>query len=279
MEKLGLRVIMNADIHPTAVVSAGAKLAAGVTVVPYAVIGEEVVVGAGSEIGAHVTVEYTRMGKENKLFPGCHIGGPPQDYKYGGEQTLLILGDRNRIREAATLNRATSASGATRIGSNNLFMSYSHVGHDCVVGDHVILANSVGTAGHVEIGDHTFVGGLAGLHQFVRIGRNCMVAAGSMVSLDVPHFCTVQGDRAVLRGINVNGLRRSGFPRATIGLIKEAYRTLYESDLRLADAIEVVRSARPVQEVAEMLDFIQATKRGVLRPAGLRVAMREPFYI
>ncbi|MBI3548957.1 MAG: acyl-ACP--UDP-N-acetylglucosamine O-acyltransferase [Elusimicrobia bacterium] len=255
------------NIHPTAVVHPTAKIDPTVKIDPYAVIGEEVALGAGTWIGAHATVEFTTMGKDNKIFPGAHVGGAPQDLKYAGERTRLVMGDGNKVRETVTLNRGTSSTGETRIGSGCLFMAYSHVAHDCRIGDGVVVVNCVGIAGHVEIGDFTVIGGLVGIHQFVRIGRYCMVGGGSMVGKDIPSFCTCQGDRATLRGLNLIGMRRAGLGREAISAVKEAYKGLFLSGQTLETAIAQMKDSSPSAEVSQMIDFIERSKRGVMRPA------------
>lgn len=266
------------NIHPTAVVDPAAKIDPSVSIGPYAVIGPDVVLGAGTTIGAHAVVEYTHMGRENRILPGAFVGTPPQDLKYAGEHTVLVMGDKNTVRECVTLNRGTSAHGETRIGSGCLFMAYSHVAHDCILGDGVILVNSVGVAGHVEIGDYSVVGGLVGIHQYVRIGRFCMLGGGSMVGKDVPPFCTCQGDRATLRGLNLLGMRRAGLGRETVRSVKEAYRTLFMSGSPLEAAIAEVKGSSGAKEVLEMVDFIERSKRGVMRPA-TGVALEEEVSI
>ncbi|MDD5629980.1 MAG: acyl-ACP--UDP-N-acetylglucosamine O-acyltransferase [Elusimicrobia bacterium] len=253
-------------IHPTAVVHPAAQLDPSVEVGPHAVIGPETVIGPGCVIGPHCVVEHTTMGRENRLVASCFVGGPPQDLHYKGEPTRLVLGDRNLVREGVTLNRGTTATGETRIGSGCLFMALSHVAHDCRVGNNVIMANATGLAGHVEVGDGAILSTVIGVHQFTRIGRMAMVSAGSMIGKDVPPFCVAQGDRAHLRGLNLIGLRRSGLKPPTIRAMKEAYVTLFKEGLRLEEAVAKLRAAGPIPEVAEMLDFIAKSKRGVTRP-------------
>lgn len=255
------------SVHPTAVVDPSAKIDPSACVGPYAVIGPDTAIGPGSTIGAHAVVEYTTMGRDNRVMPGAFVGTPPQDLKYAGEHTRLVMGDKNIVRECVTLNRGTAAHGETRIGSGCLFMAYSHVAHDCTLGDGVILVNSVGIAGHVEVGDYTVVGGLAGIHQYVRVGRYCMLSGGSMVAKDIPHFCTAQGDRARLRGLNLLGMRRAGLARDVIQGIKDAYKTLFLSGLTLKNAAEQLKAASPSRQVLDMLGFIESSKRGVTRPA------------
>jgi UDP-N-acetylglucosamine acyltransferase len=254
-------------IHPSAVVHPSAKIHPEAQVGPYAVIGEDAEIGPGTSVGAHAVVEFAVLGRGNRLHPGCFVGTPPQDIKYAGEKTRLVMGDHNVVREGVTLNRGTASTGETRIGNHCLFMANSHVAHDCRVGDRVILVNSVGVAGHVQISDCAILGGISGVHQFVRFGRLCMVGGGSMVGKDVPPFCTCQGDRATLRGLNIIGLRRAGFTHSTVSAIKDAYRTLFVSGLRLEEAIAKLKPS-VVPEVREMVVFIEgAGKRGVMRAA------------
>lgn len=254
-------------VHPSAVIDLSAKIHPSVKIGPYAVIGEDVVIGEGTTIGAHAHIEFTHMGKGNRIFPGAYVGGAPQDLKYAGEHALLIMGDNNKVRETVTLNRGTSASGETRIGSDCLFMAYSHVAHDCRVGDHVIMANSVALAGHIEVGDYAVLGGICAVHQFSRIGRFAMIGGGAMVGLDVPPFCTAQGDRATLRGLNILGLRRAGLKPDVIRALKEAYKRLYFSGRPMESVLPELLAEGNPKEVVEMAAFISSSKRGVTRPA------------
>lgn len=254
-------------VHPTAVVHPTAKVDPTASVGPFAVIGEDVVIGADCSIGAHAHVEFTHMGQGNRLFPGCFVGGAPQDLKYAGEKTRLVMGDKNTVRECVTLNRGTNASGETVIGSGCLFMAYSHVAHDCRIGDGVIVVNSVQLAGHVEVGDYAVLGGCAAVHQFVRIGKHAMLGGGSMVGKDLPAFCVCQGDRATLRGLNLVGMRRAGLPRETIAAMKEAYKALFMSGTPLEAALAAMKGSSEVTEVLEMVQFIERSQRGVMRPA------------
>jgi UDP-N-acetylglucosamine acyltransferase len=224
---------MSANIHATAVLHPTAKIDPTAVIEPYAIIGEDTVIGPGCRIGAHAVVEFTTMGRDNVLFPGCFVGTAPQDLKYAGQKTRFIMGDRNTIRECAHLNRGTTATHETRIGSGCLIMAFTHIAHDCRVGDNVILVNNSGLAGHVEVGDGTIISTQCGVHQFTRVGRGVMISAGSMVGKDVPPFCIAQGDRARLRGLNMVGLRRSGMSRDTISALREAFRTVFLSGLRL----------------------------------------------
>ena len=262
-------------IHPTAVIHPTAKLDSSVVVGPYAVIGEDVEIGADTVVGPHAIVEFTTMGKNNKIMGGSFIGVPPQDLKYAGEKTRLIMGDNNVVRETATLNRGTTATGETRIGSNCLIMAYAHVAHDCRIGNHVILVNSVALAGHIEIGDYAVLGGISAVHQFTRIGTMAMISGGSMCGKDILPFCIAQGDRAVLRGLNVVGLRRSGLPRSTISAIRECYKTLFLRGLTQENALAELKRVEQPKEVQMMIRFIETSKRGITRPAAGAQAEEE----
>ena len=253
-------------IHSTAIIHPTAKLDPSVEVGPFTVIGPETFIGPGCLIGPHCVVEYATLGCENRLVANCFVGTPPQDLSYHGEPTRLVMGDHNLVREGVTLNRGTKATGETRIGSGCLFMTQSHVAHDCRIGNGVILVNATGLSGHVEVGDHAVISGLVGVHQFVRIGRLVMISGGSMIGKDIPPFCLAQGDRAGLRGLNLVGLRRARISPQTIRAIKNAYASLFTEGLRLEEAVAKLRAAGPTPEVTEMLDFISKSKRGVMRP-------------
>jgi len=255
-----------ASIHPTAIVAPGAALGVEVTIGPYAVIGPHVRVGDRTTIGPHAVLDgHTTLGAGNRVFQFASVGADPQDLKYRGEPSELLLGDRNIIREFSTLNPGTAGGGMiTRIGNDNLIMNYAHVGHDSQVGNRCILANSCALAGHVTLEDFVFVGGLAAVHQFVRVGESALLGGGAMVIHDVPPFCNASGDRARLRGLNVIGLRRRGFDAARIRAIKQAYRVLFDGDEPLVEARE--RCARELGtdgDVGRMLAFIAESKRGV----------------
>jgi UDP-N-acetylglucosamine acyltransferase len=255
-------------IHPTAVIAPDAELDSTVEVGPYAIIGPEVKIGAHTKIGAHAVLEYVTMGTENKIFPGSHVGTAPQDLKYAGEKTLLFMGNKNTVREGVTINRGTTASGKTVVGSGCLFMMCSHIAHDCVIGDGVILANCVALAGHVHAGDYSVFGGFAGVHQFVHIGKFCMVGAGSMQAKDLPSYCMSQGDRATLRGLNILGMKRAGLSPEARSAIKDAYKELFLSGKTVEDALTRLLAASPLPEVLVMLNDIKnCTKRGITRPA------------
>jgi UDP-N-acetylglucosamine acyltransferase len=256
------------SVHPTAIVAPGAKLHATVEVGPYAVIGPQVTIGAGTTVGPHAVIDgRTRLGERNKVFQFASVGAQPQDLKYAGEDSALEIGDENLIREFTTLHKGTTGGGGvTRIGNGNLFMAYAHVAHDCQVGNGCVFANAATLGGHVEIGDHVILGGLAAVHQFTRVGRHAFIAGGSMVVMDVPPFCTAQGDRAELVGINSIGLARHGFSEEQIGRVKEAYRILFRSKLPLEEAVERLRTELGDQsEIQTLLAFITTSQRGLTR--------------
>ncbi len=229
MSRHGTALQTENEIHPTAQVHPDARLAGRVVVGAYAVIGPGVEIGAGTHIGPHAVIEGpTRMGADNKVYSFAALGTDPQHRRYDGEPTRLELGDRNVIREFVTMNRGTvDGGGATRVGSDNLFMAYVHVAHDCQVGDHVTLANAVTLAGHVRVDDHVVFGGLAAVGQFLRVGESAMVAAGAMVEIHVPPFCIVQGDRARVRGLNLVGLKRRGVSGEELRSLKRIYQQLF----------------------------------------------------
>jgi len=256
------------SVHPTAIVAPGARLHATAEVGPYAVIGPQVEIGAGTIVGPHAVIEgRTRLGERNKVFQFASVGAPPQDLKYAGEDSALEIGSENLIREFTTLHKGTTGGGGvTRIGNRNLFMAYAHVAHDCQVGNGCVLANAATLGGHVEVGDHVILGGLAAVHQFTRIGKHAFVAGGAMVVMDVPPFCTAQGDRAELAGINSIGLARHGFSEDQIGRVKEAYRILFRSKLPLDEAVERLRTELGDQpEIQELLTFVTTSQRGLTR--------------
>jgi UDP-N-acetylglucosamine acyltransferase len=255
-------------IHATAIIAPGAQLHPSVEVGPFAVIGPDVRIGAGSTVGPHAVVEgRTTLGEKNRVFQFASVGAIPQDLKYAGEQTALVIGNGNQIREFTTLHIGTTGGGGvTRIGNQNLFMAYSHVAHDSQVGSRCIFANGATLAGHVEIGDFVTLGGLSAVHQFTRIGAHAFIAGGAMVVMDVPPFCVAQGDRAELAGLNVVGLQRQGFTEEQLARIKDAYRILFRSKLPLEEAVSRLRVEFGGQpEVDRLLDFVTTSKRGLTR--------------
>ena len=255
-------------IHPTAIVAAGAELDTGVTIEAYAIIGARVRIASGTRVGPHAVVDgRTTIGRDNQIFHHASVGAVPQDLKYRGEDSELIIGDQNTIREFATLHTGTEGGGmVTRVGDRNLIMNYSHVAHDSQVGSCVIVANGAQLAGHVTVEDYVVVGALVGIHQFVKIGESAILGAGAMVSQDVAPFCNATGDRACLHGLNLVGLRRRGFSNETIREIKRAYRIIFQSGLKLADAIARARHELTLTpEVSHFLSFIESSERGVCR--------------
>lgn len=255
-------------VHPTALVHAEAKLHPTVEVGPYAIVGPHVQVGAGTRIGSHAVIEgRTTIGERNTIFHHASVGAVPQDLKYEGEPTRLVVGHDNTIREFVTMHIGTAGGGGvTTVGDKNLFMAYCHVAHDCVVGNGCVLANSATLAGHVELNDFVTLGGLSAVHQFTRIGRHAFIAGGSMVVMDVPPFCTAQGDRAELAGLNTVGLSRHGFNDEQIGRVKEAYSILFRSKLGLNEALTRLKAEYGGHsEIDLLLSFITASKRGITR--------------
>ncbi|APG26628.1 acyl-[acyl-carrier-protein]--UDP-N-acetylglucosamine O-acyltransferase [Syntrophotalea acetylenivorans] len=255
-------------IHPTAIVHEGAQIAEDVEIGPYAIIGEHVKIGSGTTVGPHTVVEgWTEIGCDNRIFQFASIGAAPQDLKYRGEKALLKIGDRNTVREFATLHRGTAdGGGETVVGNDNLFMAYSHVAHDCILGNQVILANGATLAGHVEVDDFAILGGLCAVHQFTRIGSHVMISGGSMVTQDVPPFSIAQGDRAKTVGINQIGLKRRGFSDEAIRGIKQAYKLIFRSGLRTEEALEqIANEINDCPEVEKFAEFIRKSARGVAR--------------
>jgi UDP-N-acetylglucosamine acyltransferase len=255
-------------IHPTARIHPKAEIASDVEVGAYALIDEHVRIEKGSRVGDHARVEgWTRLGEGCRVFPFAVIGADPQDLKYRGEPTELIVGPRNVFREFVTIHRGTvQGGGQTRIGSDGFFMAYCHVAHDCSIGNHVIMSNSATLAGHIEIQDHAIIGGIVAIHQFVRIGAYAMVGGLSGVAQDVPPYMLAAGSRAKLFGLNLVGLRRHQFTREAIQGLRKAYRILFRSSLMLQAAVERVHQEIPAcPEVENLLRFVQESPRGVCR--------------
>ncbi len=255
-------------IHETAIVDPKAELGEGVTVGPYSVIGEHVIIGDGTVIDSHALIEgWTTIGSKCRISSFTSIGTPPQDISYAGEETKVVIGDRNTIREYTTIHRGTKKGGGiTTVGSDNYIMAYVHIAHDCIIGNHIVMANAATLGGHVKIDDYAIIGGLTGIHQFVRIGAYSMVGACSAVSLDVPPYVSAVGNRAELFGLNIVGLRRQGFDKARVQKIKKAYNILFRSKLQLKEAVKSVIKEVPVSEdMDRMIKFIKETKRGICR--------------
>lgn len=256
------------DIHPSAVVSPNAELGEGVKIGPYSMIGDHVTIDSGTEIGAHVVIEgHTRIGKRNKIYPYTSIGTAPQDIGYRGEDTRLVIGNDNVIREYVTVNRATTKEEwQTVIGNQNYIMAYAHIAHDCYLGNRVIMSNVATLGGHISIGDYAILGGLVAVHQFVRIGAHAFLGAKSGIDRDVPPFMMTAGPRARLYGINRKGLRRMGLPNQTIDGLKKAYRIIWRENRRLSEGIrQVKREIESFPELEMLLTFLEGSKRGILR--------------
>ena len=256
-------------IHPTAVVDPSARIGANVEIGAYSVVGADVEIGDGTRIGAHCTIEGpTRIGRDNRFHGHAAIGGDPQDKKFDGERTELVIGDRNAFREFVTVNRGTGqGGGTTRIGDDNWFLSYVHVAHDCQVGNGCVFSNNATLAGHVEVGDFVILSGFTGVHQFCRIGAHAFVGMGAFVNGDVPPFVMVaQEDYGRPRGVNAEGLKRRGFDAERIAAIKRAYRALYVSGAKLDEAkLQLATLAQDSADVREVLDFIERGERPLLR--------------
>ena len=255
-------------IHPTAVIDRAAELADDVQVGAYSIIGAGVTIGRGTKIQSHVVIQgRTSIGQANVFFPFATVGTIPQDLKYKGEPSTLEIGSHNTIREYVSLNPGTLGGGmVTRVGDHNLLMMHCHIAHDCMIGDWNIVANGATFGGHVVIADFVIVGGLVGIHQFVKIGSGAILGAGSMVSKDVPPFCNATGDRARLHGLNIEGLRRRGFEKSKIEALRQAYRIIFQSKLRTKEAVaEVRRVVAPSAEVDELVNFVATSTRGVCR--------------
>jgi UDP-N-acetylglucosamine acyltransferase len=255
-------------IDARAVVSPQAEIAADVEIGPFTVIGPDVVIGAGTWIGPHVVIKgLTRIGVQNKIFQFASLGDAPQDKKYQGEPTRLEIGDRNVIRECATVNRGTvHGDGVTRIGDDNLLMAYSHVAHDCRVGNQTVLSNLATLGGHVEIGDFAILGGLSAVHQFTKVGAYCFIANNAAVTRDVPPYVLAVGQPAEPHSINVVGLQRRGFTDEQVRNVRRAYRVLYRSGLKLKTALEELEKAALTQaEIRPFVDFIKRSSRSIVR--------------
>jgi UDP-N-acetylglucosamine acyltransferase len=252
------------SVHPTAVVDPCARLGNGVEVGPYAIIGPDVEIGDGCRIGPHVVIEgRVRMGRRNRVFPGACIGLEPQDLKYGGAPTEVVIGDDNTFREYVTINRATADGEQTRIGNGNLLMAYCHIGHNCELEDRIVIANGVAVAGHVVIADRAVIGGVLGIHQFVHVGTLAMVGGMSRIDRDVPPFMTVEGHPGRVRGLNRIGLRRSGISDldggAQVRQLQQVWSLLYRSDLVLSAALQQARRMPLLPPAGELCRFLEAS--------------------
>ena len=254
------------QVHTTAIIEQGAKLAKDVKIGPYAIIGPHVEIGEGTTVGAHAVITgHTRIGRNNRIFQFVSLGEVPQDKKYAGEPTRLEIGDHNTIREFCTFNIGTAQdAGVTRVGSHNWVMAYVHIAHDCIVGDHTVMANNTTLAGHVEIGDHAILGGLTAVHQFCQIGAHVITGGGTIVYKDIPPYITAAGQPAKPHGINSEGLRRRGFTPEQLAILKRAYKILYRDGLTLQEALQQL-DAMKAPEVDLLTDFLRRAERGIIR--------------
>ena len=254
-------------IHPTAIVDKKAKLADDVEVGPYAIIGPNVEIGKGAVIGPRANIEgYTILGEGNRIFTGAVIGSAPQDLKYKGEKSFLKIGKNNIIREYVTMNPGTEEGTATCVGDGNLFMAYSHVAHDCRIGNSCVIANIGTLAGHVTLEDRVVVGGLAAIHQFTRVGKMSIIGGCSKVVKDIPPFSTCDGNPARVYGLNLIGVRRSGIPQKAQRELKKAFKILFHSRLALKNGIEKVKKEiASIEEVEYLLNFLKDSERGICR--------------
>ena len=261
-----------ANIHSTAIVDPGAQLAESVSVGPYTIIGPDVIIGEGTTVGAHCVIEgHTTIGRDNRIYQFASLGADPQDKKYAGEPTKLVIGDRNTIREFTTFNTGTvQDKGITQIGDDNWIMAYVHVAHDCVIGNHNVIANSVQFAGHVTVGNYTLIGGISGVHQFVRIGDFAMVGFQTRLSQDLPPFIQAAGNPAEAQNVHQEGPRRRGYVPERLSILKQMYRTLYRKGLTLEAAkaeIATLRGQHPEADadIDMMLAFLADATRGIVR--------------
>ena len=253
------------NIHKTAIIEDGALIGENVTIGAFSIISKDVKIDDNTTIGSHCVIEgKTTIGKNNQIFSHAALGTIPQDLKYHGEDVELIIGDNNKIREFTLFNPGTKGGGAiTKIGNGNLFMGYTHVAHDCIIGDNCIFANVATLAGHVEIEDNVVVGGLSAIHQFCKIGTQAMIGGGSIVVQDIPPFCNTEGNRATIRGLNLTGLRRRLDNREDINEIKKAYRDLFESGNPLQNTAKELLVNTQNEYVKKLVAFIIETKRGI----------------
>lgn len=267
MEVIKERESGGVRIHSTAIVDKTAELAAGVEVGPFTIIGGEVKIGDGCKIASHVLIDNgTILGKNCHIHHGAVVGTIPQDLKFRGEKTILRMGDNNIVREYATLNRGTEERGETTIGSGCLFMAYSHVAHDCVIGNNVILANCVNFAGHVRIGDSAIIGGLVPVHQFVHVGEHAIIGGGYRVPKDVCPYSMVAGNPLKTTGLNLVGLKRRGFSAEAIRILKQAFKLLFFSKLNTTQALEAIESSVEASpEVLKLIEFVRKSERGITK--------------
>lgn len=255
------------QIHPSTLVDPSAEIGGGTIIGPYCVIAPEVMLGENCWLQHHVTLcGPTRAGARNKFYAYCSIGQQTQDLKYAVEPTYLEIGDDNTFREFVTINRSTTGKGKTRVGSRGHFLAYSHIGHDCTVGDEVVFSNNGTLAGHVQVDDNAVMGGLSAVHQFCRIGRFAIIGGCSKIVQDVPPFMIADGNPAEIRGVNLVGLERKGFTAESVKWIKEAFRLIYRSKHNTRQAVEAIRQELPQnEEIVQIIEFIEQSERGIIR--------------
>jgi len=252
-------------IHPTAIISKKAKIASDVEIGPYTVVEDNVEIGSGTKIASFCTLTgYTVIGKNNQIFSNAVIGSIPQDLKYKGEKSRLIIGEGNRIREFVTINLGTSESGRTVIGNNNLIMAYAHIAHDCIINNDAIVANAGTLAGHVLVEDNAIIGGLTGVHQFVKIGKFAIIGGCSKVVQDIPPYSTSDGRPVRVRGVNIEGLKRAGFDSEKRNILRKAFKILFFSNHPLSKAVKILKEEiENVPEINYLIEFVQNSKRGI----------------
>lgn len=253
------------SIHKTAIIKDGAILADDVEIGPYTIIDSNVIIGKGTIIGSHTLIEgYTTIGENNHIFSHAVLGTIPQDLKYNGEETYLKIGNNNTIREHTLINTGTAGGGYnTTIGNGNLIMGHVHIGHDCIIGDKIVIANSTILAGHVEISSNAVIGGMSAVHQFCKVGEYAMIGGGSIVVQDIPPYCVCEGNRASLRGLNLNGLRRHFHNREDINEIKRTYKLFFESGNALSNSANELIESSKNKYVKVLAQFVLDTKRGI----------------
>jgi len=257
---------MKTIIHPTAIVDSAARIGDQVTIGPGTIVEANTEIGSGTRIDAYARIATgARIGKNCHIFHGGVVSELPQDLKFQGEETVAIIGDRTMLREYVTIHRGTANRKKTQVGCDCLLMAYSHVAHDCHVGDHVIMANSVQLGGHVSIDDYAYIGGMTGVHQFTHIGKHAFIGGGYRCVQDVPPYILATGEPLKFSGLNVVGLRRRGFSKETIEMLKEVYRLIYRSDFNISQAVEQIRSAfEETEEIREVVSFIEHSQRGIV---------------
>ena len=255
------------NIHPTAIVDPNAKIGENVKIGPYSIIGPEVIIGNGTVIESHVVIEgETIIGENNYIFSFVSIGKVPQDLKFNGEKTRVVIGDNNKIREFVTIHRGTTDKYETRIGKDTLVMAYVHIAHDCIIGDHCVLANAATFAGHVEVEDWAVVGGLTAVHQFTRVGRHAMIGGCSAVNQDVVPYMLSEGNKARAVYINIVGIKRRGFSEEQIKTLREVYKIIFKKKLKLEEALQILeKNYKDNGDVVKLVEFIRKSKRGITR--------------